>query len=110
MASCQRWRRNLKKSATRTSRSICRATGAAAPTRCWAKKIELNSVRGGGFFLEVTELVFQLHYAVAEALQNFSCLGGNGHAVLAMMARGGAAFDGISKFLAARAADAGTFS
>jgi hypothetical protein len=41
-----------------------------------------------------------------EALQDFPRLGGNGHAVLAMVARGGAAFDGIFKFLAAGAAGA----
>ncbi len=62
--------------------------------------------RRSGFFLLATELVFQLRHAVVEALQNFPRLGGNGHAVVAMMARGGAALDRIFKFLAASPAGA----
>ena len=62
--------------------------------------------RHGGFFLKAAELVFQLRYAVVEAFQNFPRLGRNGHTVLAMVARGGAAFDGIIKFLAAGATGA----
>lgn len=60
----------------------------------------------GGLFLKATKLVFQLRHAVVEAFQNFPRLGGNGHAVFAMVARGGAAFDGIIKFLATGAAGA----
>ena len=49
-------------------------------------------------------------HAGAEAFQNFAGFGGDGHAVLAMMARGGAAFDGIFKFLATGAAGAGALA
>ena len=61
-------------------------------------------VRRRRFFLLAAKLVFQLRHAVVEALQNFPRFGRHGHAVLAMVARGGAAFDGIIKFLAAGAA------
>ena len=85
-------------------------------TSCGVKKVQSNIARSFNcepfsnaarrLFLKATELVFQLGHAAAEAFQNLARLGGNGHAVLAMMARGGAAFDGIIKFLAAGAAGA----
>jgi hypothetical protein len=53
---------------------------------------------------------FQLSYARVKTFQSFPRFGWNGHAVLTMVARGGAAFDGIFKLLAARTAGAGTFS
>jgi hypothetical protein len=62
--------------------------------------------RRGGFFLLAAQLVFELGHAIVEALQNFPRFGRDGHAVLAMVARGGAAFDGIIKLLAAGAAGA----
>src|ERR1035438_1323951 len=62
--------------------------------------------RRGGFFPNAAQLVFELRHAVVEALQNFPRFRRHGHAVLAMMARGGAAFDGIFKFPAAGAAGA----
>lgn len=63
-------------------------------------------LRDWRLFLEAAELVFELGHAGAEAFQNFAGFGGDGHAVLAMVARGGAALDGIIKFLAAGAAGA----
>jgi len=60
----------------------------------------------GGLFLKAAELVFQLRHAAAEAFQDFPGLGGNGHAVFAMMARGGAVVGGIFILLAAGAAGA----
>ena len=55
-------------------------------------------------------MIFQLRHAAAEALQDFSRFGGDGHAVFAMVARGGAALDGIIKFPAAGAAGAGALA
>lgn len=74
--------------------------------RFWAKNRELNSVWRGVFFLQAAELIFQLSHAAAEAFQNLAGFGGDGHAVFAMMARGGGALGGIIKFLAAGAAGA----
>jgi hypothetical protein len=64
------------------------------------------SRRWGRFFRQAAKLVFQLRHAAVEAFQGFARLGGDGRAILAMMARGGAAFDGIFKFLAAGATGA----
>jgi len=61
-------------------------------------------------FLKAAELVFKLCHTAAEAFQNFAGLGGDVHAVFAVMPRGGAALDGIFKFLAAGAAGAGTLA
>jgi len=61
-------------------------------------------------FLQTAELVFQLRHAAAEAFQNFPGFGGDGHTVLAVVARGGAALDGIFKLFAAGAAGAGTLA
>src|ERR1035437_4618919 len=69
-----------------------------------------SRLRRGGLFLKAAELVFQLGHAAVEAFQNFSHFGGNGHAVVAMVARGGAAFDGIFKLFAASATGAETLA
>jgi len=50
--------------------------------------------------------MFQLRETRVEALDGFAGLGGNGDAVFAVMAGGGAAFDGILKFFAAGATGA----
>ena len=47
-----------------------------------------------------------MRQAAVKSLQSLPRLGRNGHAVLAVVARGGAALDGIIKFLAAGAAGA----
>jgi hypothetical protein len=74
-----------------------------------ARPTETRNWRSG-LFLQVAELVFQLRDSGVQAFQNFPRLGGDGHAVFAMMARGGAAFDGVFKFLAAGAAGAGSLA
>ena len=61
---------------------------------------------GGGLIQQAAELVFHLGHPAVQALQDFARLGGNRHAILAMMPGGGAAFDGIIKLLAAGAAGA----
>ena len=72
--------------------------------------MELVPLKSGGgrhqLFLQAAELVFQSSDAAVEAFQYFPGFRRDGHAILAMMARGGAAFDGIIKFLAAGAASA----
>ena len=101
--------------------------------KCWANKnsseeralrvphfntskglVELAPPRSSGrwreFFLQTTELVFQLSHPVIQTLQSFARFNGNKHAVLAVVTRGSAALDGIFKFLAAGAAGALTFS
>lgn len=55
---------------------------------------------------EPAYLAFEGGDAVLEAFQNQPCVGGEDGALGAVMARGGAAGDGILEFLAARAAGA----
>ena len=55
---------------------------------------------------ESGHLAFQIRDAVVQAFQDFPCVFGEDRALGAMMARAGAAFDGVIKFLAARAAGA----
>jgi hypothetical protein len=64
----------------------------------------------GGLFLKAAELVFELRHTIIETLQSFPRFRRNDDTILAMVARGSAAFDRIFKFLAAGAAGAGTFS
>jgi hypothetical protein len=75
-----------------------------------AKNRELDLAWSGRLFLKPAKLVFQLGHATAEAFQNFPGFGRDGHAVFAVMARGGTAFDGIFKLFAAGAAGAGAVS
>jgi len=56
--------------------------------------------------VQPAKLVFELGDAAVEAFQGLARLGGDSHAILAMMARGGATLGGIIKFLAAGAAGA----
>ena len=58
---------------------------------------------GVQFCRPISELMLQLGHAGAQAFQRFAGLGGNGHAVFAMVARGVAALDRVFKFFAAGA-------
>jgi hypothetical protein len=60
--------------------------------------------------VETVNLVFQAGHARAEAFKDLPHFGRDDRAILAMVAGGGAAFEGVLKLFAAGATGAGTFT